>query len=152
MWIEPAGLSLFGDLLAPGVDELGQQLDGRSVAPFGRLLHRGLEIAPEHERDLGAEQLVELVGVQLEVVGFGPDGREVRDADARPAHPLRRERHWVERGHHVDLAARRGRRFDAQRGRDGRGATTTARTEINHLGIMRMSLITLGPRMGIDLR
>ena len=69
--VEPAGLPLLGDLLAPGVDELGQELDRRSVAPVGCLLHRGLEIVPEHERNLRFEQPVELLRVQLEVVRFG---------------------------------------------------------------------------------
>ena len=116
MRVETAGLPLLGDLLPLRVDQLGQQLDRRSVTPVGRLLDRGLEVAAEHERDLGVEQPVELLRVQLEVVRLGPDRREVGDGDARPTDLLGRERDGIERRHHTHFAAGRARGLDAERG------------------------------------
>ena len=59
-----------------------QQRHGGPVALGGRLLDRGLEAAAEVEHDIGVEDLVDLVGGELEVVGFGAGGGQVRDLDA----------------------------------------------------------------------
>ena len=71
-----------------------------AVALLGGLLDRGLETVPEVEHHVGVEDLVDLVGGELEVVGLGARRREVRHLDAVAADALRGVGHRIEARDH----------------------------------------------------
>ena len=87
-----------------------QQGHRGTVVLFRRLLDRGLEPLTEVDDEVGVEDLVDLVGIELEVVRLGARGGEVRDVDPVTSDALRRVRDRIEGGDHRPL---RGRRRDS---------------------------------------
>ncbi len=96
------------------------------VALVDHVLHRRLEAAPEVHDEVGVEEVVDLVGGQLHVVGLGAGGGEIGDLDGVAPDPLGQLGQGEEAGHHPGpavpvatvLAAARGH---GEEGHDGGG-------------------------------
>ena len=120
---------------------LREQGHGRAVALLGGLLDRGLEAVPEVEHDVGVEHLVDLVGVELEIVRLGARGREVGHVHAVAADALRGVRDGIEAGD--NLTTRRLRVGASRAAHDHRDAAHAAPIAVRQL---RTILNTLAGR------
>ncbi len=87
----------------------------RAVAVVGAVLHRRLEVVAHHDREVGIEDRVDVVGGELEVVRLDPGRGEIADPDVAAPDLPDRLGEGVEGGNDIDAARRGGARRSAPR-------------------------------------